>query len=184
MKSEQLNTQVYPYPQSYAVENGDMDQYRESQNLNIACKAAIEKAIGDHYADNRLNTSAAVQEVADAFGYDRMLYVLAVTIRHKARDGRISDNSKKWAASFPVMEDRSDGGSDNHVPLVAGRTNPGLLDLFVKETQKAQAREKERHKDEPAKAAPTVKPSILEKIKKPVQKNAPNNSANKLEQEL
>ena len=177
---------VYPYPAGYARDNGELEKYRLSRKANIACKDAIEQAIGDHYADNRLNSAAAVQQVADVFGYDRMLYVLAVTVQHKNWDGRISDSNKEWAASVPVIEDKTDGSADQNVFFVIGQAHPGLIDLFVREARKAQAREKaaEQQKPETAKAAPAEKPSIMERLKKPVQKNAPNNSAKLLEPEL
>ena len=180
------NIPVYPYPQEYALENGELDKYRLSRKLNLACKEAIEQAIGEHYSDHRLDTAAAVQQVADAFGFDRMLYVLANTVQHKGHDGRISDANKEWAMSVPIFEDRIDGSADNNRFLVVDRVNPGLIDLFVRGTRRAQAqeREKEQKKPEPVKAAPGEKPSILERLKKPLQKNAPNNSANSLEQEL
>ena len=173
---------VYPYPREYAVENDELDKYRLSRKANIACKEAIEQAIGDHYADNSLNTPAAVKQVVDAFGYDRTMYVLAVTVKHKDWDGRISDSNKQWAASMPVFEDRIDGSADQNVFFVVDKAHPGLTDLFVREARKAQARDKEVKKPEPKKEA--EKPSIMEKLKRPLQKNAPNNSAHLLEQEL
>ncbi|MBR6862313.1 MAG: DUF3849 domain-containing protein [Acidaminococcaceae bacterium] len=170
---------VYPYPLDYAVENGEIEQYSLSRKANIACKEAIEQAIGDNYANNSLNTAAAVQQVADAFGFDRMLYVLAVTVQHKSWDGRFSDSNKAWAATVPVMEDRTDGSADRNVYYVVDKSHPGLTDLFVRGARKAQAQEKAKEQ-QAAKAAPT----ILEKLKKPLQKNAPNNSAHLSRPEL
>ena len=51
---------------------------------NLACKEAIESAVGANYADNRLDSKAAVRQVLDQFGADRVAYVLAVTIKAKA----------------------------------------------------------------------------------------------------
>ena len=180
------NIPVYYYPQEYALENGELDKYRLSRKLNLACKEAIEQAIGEHYFDHRLNTAAAVQQVADAFGYERTLYVLAVTVQHKGHDGRISDANKDWAISVPVFEDRIDGSADNNRFLVVDKVNPGLVDLFVRGARKAQAQEKENEQKqaEIAKAVPAEKPTIMERLKKPVQKNSPNISANKTEQVL
>ncbi len=177
------NIPVYLYPQEYAVENGELDKYRLSRKLNLACKEAVEQAIGKHYSQNRLDTAAAVQQVVDAFGYERTLYVLAITIQHKGHDGRISAANKDWAMSVPIFEDRIDGSADNNRFLVVDKVNPGLVDLFVRGARKAQAQEKENEQKqaEIAKAVPAEKPSILERLKKPMQKNAPNNSANKTE---
>ena len=175
---------VYPYPREYAVENDDLDKYRLSRKASIACKEAIEQAIGEHYANNSLDTAAAVKQVVDAFGYDRMMYVLAVTVKHKDWDGRISQSNKQWAASMPVFEDKTDGSADQNVFFVVDKAHPGLTDLFVREARKAQAREKEQAQQKPMPKKEAEKPSILEKLKRPIQKNAPNNSAKLFEQEL
>ena len=175
---------VYPYPREYAVENDELDKYRLSRKASIACKEAIEQAIGEHYANNSLDTAAAVKQVVDAFGYDRMMYVLAVTVKHKDWDGRLSQSNKQWAASMPVFEDKTDGSADQNVFLVVDKAHPGLTDLFVREARKAQAREKEQAQQKPTPKKEAEKPSILEKLKRPIQKNAPNNSAHLLEQEL
>ena len=175
---------VYPYPREYAVENDELDKYRLSRKASIACKEAIEQAIGEHYANNTLDTAAAVKQVVDAFGYDRMMYVLAVTVKHKDWDGRISQSNKQWAASMPVFEDKTDGSADQNVFLVVDKAHPGLTDLFVREARKAQAREKEQAQQKPTPKKEAEKPSILEKLKRPIQKNAPNNSAHLLEQEI
>ena len=176
---------VYPYPREYAVENDELDKYRLSRKASIACKEAIEQAISEHYGDNRLDTAAAVKQVVDAFGYDRTMYVLAVTVKHKDWDGRISQNNKQWAASIPVFEDRIDGSADQNVFLVVDKAHPGLTDLFVREARKAQARDKAN--EQAAVRSPdsrAEKPSILEKLRKLPTRTAPNNSAKLLEPEL
>lgn len=175
---------VYPYPREYAVGNDELDKYRLSRKASIACKEAIEQAIREHYANNSLDTATAVKQVVDAFGYDRMMYVLAVTVKHKDWDGRISQSNKQWAASMPVFEDKTDGSADQNVFLVVDKAHPGLTDLFVREARKAQAREKEQAQQKPTPKKEAEKPSILEKLKRPIQKNAPNNSAHLLEQEI
>jgi len=175
---------VYPYPRDYAVENGELDKYRASRKASIACKEAIEQAITEHYADNRLDAAAAVKQVVDAFGYDRTMYVLAVTVKHKDWDGRISQSNKQWAASMPVFEDRVDGSADQNVFMVVEKPHPGLTNLFVQEARQAQARDKAREQEAAIKPKAAEKPSIMERLKKPIQKNAPNNSAHLLEQSL
>ena len=168
---------VYPYPAAYAAEAGELEQYRASRKANIACKEAIEQAIGDHYVENRLDTAAAVKQVVDVYGYDRTLYVLAVTVQQKEWDERFSRSNKEWAAAVPVMEDRIDGSADQNVYLVVDKAHPRLTDLFLCGIRSAQAQEREQKKEAAEKPASTEKPSILEKLKKPLQKNAPNISA-------
>ena len=93
---------VYRYPGGYAYEHGELEQYRASRKANVACAEAIDAAISEHYRDDCLGREA-VSQVVEQFGYDRMLYVLANTVRHKEQDGRISRDNKTWARTIPVF---------------------------------------------------------------------------------
>lgn len=124
------NTPIYIYPASYAREHGELDQYRASHKANIACRDAIDQAIADNYRDNCLSPEA-VRQVAEKFGYDRMFYVLANTVRQKDHDGRISRDNKAWAQTIPVCEDKDGFGYDRNVYFVVDRSHTGLMDLFL-----------------------------------------------------
>lgn len=136
-------TQLYIYPASYVREHGELEQYRASYKANIACKEAIEQAIADHYRDNRLGTEA-VHQVLEQFGYDRMFYVLANTVRQKDWDGRISHDNKSWAKTIPVYENPDGFGHDRNVYFVVDRSHPGLTDLFLTQARKEYALAQEK----------------------------------------
>ena len=121
---------VYPYPADHAREQGELDVYRASFRANVSCKEAIEAAIREHYRDNRLDAGAAVGQVAEQFGQERMLYVLAATVRHFDYDGRISRDNKRWANTIPVYENKDGMDSDRSVQFVVC-SHPGLTDLFL-----------------------------------------------------
>lgn len=129
------NTAIYPYSASYAREHGELDQYRASYRANIACKEAIEQAIAAHYHDNRLGIEA-VHQVLEQFGYDRMFYVLAVTVRQKDWDGRISRDNKAWAKTIPVYENPGSSVRDCNIYFVVDRSHPGLTDLFLTQARR------------------------------------------------
>ena len=103
----------------------------ETFGTETAPAEAIEKAVNGHYGDNRLDTRAAVREVVKQFGYERTLYVLAVTVKHKEHDGRISRANKDWARTVPVFENPDTWGHDRNVYFVVDQCHPGLTDLFV-----------------------------------------------------
>ena len=124
---------VYRNSGAYARENNELEQYRDSRKANIACKEAIEKAINDNYRykEYTLDTKTAIKQVVDDFGYDRMLYVLANTIRHKDWDGRFSTANKRWAAEQKIPQDMDGFGSDRNVYFVVDQAHPGLVDIFA-----------------------------------------------------
>lgn len=127
---------VYPYPADHAREQGELDVYRASFRANVSCKDAIEAAIRDNYHDNRLDT-AAVGQVAEQFGQERMLYVLAATVRHFDYDGRISRDNKRWANTIPAYQNGDGMDSDRSVQFVVG-SHPGLTDLFLTQARHEQ----------------------------------------------
>ena len=158
---------VYPYPADHARENGELDVYRASFRANVSCKEAIEAAIRDNYHDNRLDT-AAVGQVAEQFGQERMLYVLAATVRHFDYDGRISQDNKRWANTIPVYENKDGMGGDSTTQFVVC-SHPGLTDLFLTQTRHEQRLRQPLTADE-IKAEAT---QLLGKLQEPNQPNSP-----------
>ena len=145
-------TKMYLHSAVYARENNELPEYRASYKANVACRDAIDAAISKHYRDNTLSR-AAVQEVAAQFGFDRMLYVVANTIRHKDWDGRISADNKEWAKAEPVPNDYNAWGEKKTREYCCNQAHPGLINLFINRFRKEQELEKAK------------KPSVLKKLK-------------------
>lgn len=154
---------VYPYPADHAREQGELDVYRASFRANVSCKDAIEAAIRDNYHDNRLD-AAAVGQVAEQFGQERMLYVLAATVRHFEYDGRISRDNKRWANTIPAYQNGDGMDGDRSVQFVVS-SHPGLTDLFLTQARREQPLTADEIKAEAAR--------LLGKLQEPVQPNSP-----------
>ena len=122
-------TPVYPHSGAYAQQNGELEQYRASNEANAACLEAIDRAIRDHCDESRAN-QAAVREVAEAFGYERMLHVLADAVRQGERDGQFSESNQRWARTVPAFED-ADGAGNNGDRSSSARSQPDITDKFV-----------------------------------------------------
>lgn len=159
---------IYKYPASHAQEHDELNAYRASNKANMACKEAIEEAIRDHYRDNCLG-SDAVKQVVEQFGYDRVFHVLAVTVRQKDWDGRISQDNKAWAKTVPVFENPDAWGTDRNCYLGVN-SHPGLTDLFLSQARKAHAQEQQ-------------KSSVRDKLKKQPETTSPKLSAKSKGQE-
>jgi len=157
-QEELRSAPLYPHSAAYASEHGETAQYNLSYQANLACKEAVEQAISAHYAENRLDTEAAVKDVLDQFGPERVQFILAITIRHKDRDGRISQDNKAWAKTIPMPEDS--GASRHYAYLVVDGVNPGLTDLFIRQARKTMQEQQ--------------KSSVLQKLRQepPVRKPA------------
>ena len=158
---------VYPYPADHAREQGELDEYRASFRANVSCKDAIEAAIRDNYHDNRLDT-AAVGQVAEQFGQERMLYVLAATVRHFDYDGRISRDNKRWANTIPAYQNGDGMDSDRSVQFVVS-SHPGLTDLFLTQARHEQRLRQPLTADE----IRTEAARLLGKLQEPAQPNSP-----------
>ena len=153
MKKE--DTPLYVHPAEYAREHDELPQYRASNKANVACKKALEDAINCNYRNNCLDSATAFTQVSDVFGRDRVVYVLANSVRQKSWDGRISDKNKAWAQTIPVHENKDSWGTDRNCYFAVDQAHIGLLDLLVTHVRK----ELEKEKDQPQK-----KPSVLGKL--------------------
>ena len=139
------DTAVYLHTAAYAREHNELPQYWESLQANIACKEAIEKAVGENYHGWSVDTKTAAAQVMAQFPAERIRYVLAATVQQKDWDGRISDDNKAWAKGIPAADEQ------NRCQFVVDQCHPGLTDLFVKRF---------REMTEP-------KSSVLEKLSEP-----------------
>ena len=157
---------VYTQSRTYAHEHGELEQYRASNEANMACKKAIEGAIRDHYRGYSLDGKAAVAEVVRAFGTERTMYILANTVRQKDWDGRISPSNKDWAKSIPIQKNLDAWGENRNSHLIVN-SHPGLTDLFVSAFRKECCQKQEK----------SVKPSVMDKLQKQPAKTSPKISA-------
>lgn len=160
-------TPLYTQSGTYAYEHGELEQYRASNEANMACKKAIEGAIRDHYSGYCLDGKAAVAEVVNTFGQERTMYILANTVRQEDWDDRFSHSNRDWAKTIPVHKNLDAWGEDRNAYLIVN-SHPGLIDLFVDSFRKEYCQKQEK----------SVKPSVLDKLQKQPAKNSPKISAN------
>ena len=157
-------TPVYQFPFDYAQAHDECAQYNASLDANIACKEAIETAIGRYYGHNRLGAVPAVRDVVKQFGYERTLYVLANTVQRLEHDGRISRKNKEWAWKTPF------GADPKCAYFIITNCHPGLLNIFL---------DTARHEyllSQPIKRADIKAEAshILEQFQEAVEPNSPN----------
>ena len=119
---------LYVYSLSQAVRSNEGDLWRESYKENCDCARAIEKIINENYRDNVLND--CVQPIIEKYGFNRVNWVLANTVKQNKEDGRLSEENKKWARGF-------------HIPIedvnwhFTVESHPGLTNLFINDARRA-----------------------------------------------
>ena len=159
------NIPVYKHTAAYAREHDELAAYRASNQVNVACKEAIEAVIRDHYRDNRLDT-AAVDQVVQQFGYDRAFHILAITVCQADWDRRYSPDNRVWANAMSIPANPDAWGTDRNCYL-AVNSHPGLVDLFLSQTRKAYAQEQQKTsvRDMLKKLPETTSPKISAKFR-------------------
>ena len=124
---------LYRWSFNEAVRLNETDQWRASWHENVACRDFIDQSIASNYGGHRLGGNVARDAIAQ-FGYDRVNFVLANTIRLKDHDGRFSAENKEWAKGFFFEAD------DIHRhDWVVDQSHPGLVDMVVKDARQAYA---------------------------------------------
>ena len=120
---------LYRQTIEFAMQHGEVDAFLESRSTNIACKNAVEEAIRTHFDGMHLDEKA-VSSVLRAYGGERLSFVLACTLQEKSRDGRFSEDNKKWAASKEIPENIY-RGRDGNLDYVI-ESHPAVLDGFTR----------------------------------------------------
>lgn len=129
MENNFINVELYRHPAAYARDHGELKQYRASKRANIACRDGIDRAISEHYRNNCLDEAAVIQ-IAEEFGIERMFYVLANTLRCQEWDGRYSHDNREWANSMDIHADKDTMGWDRNKEFVL-HSHPVKVDLFL-----------------------------------------------------
>lgn len=119
---------VYKFSGAFAGRHMEAHWYRMSMRANIACKEAIEAAIADNFDGLHLKHDV-VNPVLEAFGEERLFYVLANTIQ-RLDDGRFAKDNKDWARTIPVAADEDGFGGDRRNEFIVS-SHPAVLDGFI-----------------------------------------------------
>lgn len=150
-KIQEIQAEQKTYPPlylsdlSYASEHENADAYLDSRKLNLECKQAIEASIGSHFDGYHLAQNAAA-DVVEAYGAERVSFVLACTVQHLRSDGRFSKGTKEWADGFIIPENFSRGMDLNADYIVT--SHPAVLDGFIGLARKEMG-DQEREKEKP-----------------------------------
>ena len=162
MKTNDMNTAIYPHSAAYAKEHGELEQYRASNRANLQCKEAIEAAVREHFDGMYLSRDAA-KDVIETYGIDRVMFVLANTVQLQDWDGRYSPRNKAWAKTIP--NDNSDTVRYGY----AVNSHPAVLDGFIDLVRMEQMRQPLTAADIQAEAE-----RILRELRAPDVPNSPH----------
>ena len=87
---------VYKDSPAAARERNELDAYRASSAANRACAKAIAETIKENWNGSGLKEGCA-KPVMDAYGADRLAFVLANTVQLRTYDTRFSKDNRAWA---------------------------------------------------------------------------------------
>lgn len=114
---------VYKYDAPYALEHGELALFKQSAQINRECADALEAAICSKFDGMEMKMDEDdLHHIFDAFGKERVEFILANTIVGKMYDGRISRSNKEWAKA--VMD------IDHHIEWSIN-AHPGLIDIVA-----------------------------------------------------
>lgn len=120
--------ELYIWSLEESVRLNERDAWRESHRENCDCARAMERAIAENYSDNCLHN--CIQPIIDRYGFNRVNWVLANTVKQHSQDGRFSQDNKLWARRFHIPQD----GHNWHFSV---ESHPGLTDLLIGQARKA-----------------------------------------------
>ncbi len=117
---------LYRNSSTEAKEMDELDLWRASHQANMDCKRAIEEAVRAGFDGMHLSLDCAKGVIAE-YGYHRVQYVLAVTLREKSYDGRFSATNRAWFGGVRIPHD------ENYNYQLVVNSHPTVLDGFMDE---------------------------------------------------
>ena len=116
--------EVYLYRGSleYARRNNEVSLWRASHRANIACKKAIEESIRQGFDGMHLQ-EGCIQGVLEEYGFKRVNWVLANTVREKLWDWPTVSEHWNWCAAYRCFPPTGKGKAFSH--LIRGNTHFG-----------------------------------------------------------
>lgn len=120
---------IYLESPQYAVDNGELDKFKESNRISQQCLEDIADAIRSNYDGWRLNGDIA-GDIINQYGIDMVKYVLATVIKEEEWDGRYSADNRQWLEDVPVSK------SEDVRRRLTTSVHPGLLDMFTTKVRK------------------------------------------------
>lgn len=124
-----IEKQVVPFCKDdilTAKENDRLSEWRASFRENGNCAKALDNAMNDNFADNRMDTKKVLETVVAEYGFERTAHVLAAQVFNHDWDGRYSRDVKDWAKeqmkefSADFIEDSRDYYLNAHPILIDG----------------------------------------------------------------
>lgn len=125
------NIPLYTASREYAVAHDEIALWYKSLTENIRCKQAIEEAIRESFDGMHLKTNCA-EDVINEFGFERVEYVLANTLKQLSYDGRFSRSNKEWGENIEIPDDH------RNYEFCVG-SHPAVLDGFIAEYRRESA---------------------------------------------
>ena len=142
---------VYKQSADYALENDELQAWRDSRNLNVECGKAIDRAvIASNYEPNLYDLKTAAKTVIDEYGADRVAWVISGNVNYHDLDGRLSESNKAWAKEIGAVE-KPDFYLKTHLAILDGfmkrfreveKEKPSLLVTLDKNESKSREQKK------------------------------------------
>lgn len=106
-----MAVEFYRYSYRTAEHDGDVEEYRASRDENRRCMEFIQNPqtglYANAYKDNVVDKDGAyLDKCISEFGMQRMMFVIANTVKMSKHDGRWSPEVKEWARIFMLSHTR------------------------------------------------------------------------------
>lgn len=124
-----IEKKVVPFCRDDLLASKEKDQlaeWRASFRENGNCAKALDKAMSDNFADNRMDTKKVLDTVVAEFGFERTAHVLTAQVFNHNWDGRYHSDVKDWAKeqmkdfSADFIEESRDYYLNSHPILIDG----------------------------------------------------------------
>ncbi|HML36187.1 MAG TPA: DUF3849 domain-containing protein [Bacillota bacterium] len=127
---------LYPYSRNESKRLNQLNLWRDSHKENIRCKKSIEDAIRRDFDGTHLKDGCA-ESVIMAYGYKRVSWVLANTVKQQDWNKDFSEDNKEWAKHTYIPPDKDGVYNQNYNLDFVVDSQPAVLDGFINQFRRA-----------------------------------------------
>lgn len=110
LKDKGKYPEVYRLSLGEAKSRGELERFYDSLFLDSCCRLSMDSAVFFGFREGALKPGC-MDRILEEYGFDRVEWILAHTIRENRDDPHISQKNREWADAFHVPRNDPIGGS-------------------------------------------------------------------------
>lgn len=153
--------EVYRLSLGEAKSRGELERFYRSLSLDSGCRLALDSVVFLGFREGALKPGC-MDRILEEYGFDRVEWILAHTIRENREDPHISQRNREWADAFHVPRNDPIGGSMWLECVMAGPM--AAVEQAADMVREEHGRQRDRQKGSQERSKPSIRKQLADSV--------------------